>query len=175
MDSFPGFSHNLIAVLVCHSEVEDVSSRMVIRLTMNINCSSCMTTVFLYFLGKYWTHQYMELITIPLRAISLVDYILLKKHWNFIFGMYYYGCDSITNSRDYLFTFVREDPSELLTETRDIGSRYEHSFLPFQTLFWIYDGKRGFLFQFLYHPPRIVILKGYMVKTVYFLGSYPGN
>ena len=46
MDGFTGFSHNMFSILVYHCEMKNVSSRMVIRLTLNINCISCMTTVF---------------------------------------------------------------------------------------------------------------------------------
>ena len=57
VDGFPSLSHNLFAALVYHNEMRTISSRIVIRLPMNINCTSHMTTVFLYFLGIYWIHK----------------------------------------------------------------------------------------------------------------------
>ena len=48
LDGFPGLSCNLLGVLVYHSEMGNVGSRMVIKLKMSINCTSCINTVFLY-------------------------------------------------------------------------------------------------------------------------------
>ena len=52
---------------------------MVIRLTMNMNSTNCMTTIFLYsfFLGIYWNNQ-CKTDYIPPQGLLVLDYILLK-------------------------------------------------------------------------------------------------
>ena len=47
-DGVLDFSHKLLVILVYYFEMRDVISGMIIRLTMNINCTSFITTVFLY-------------------------------------------------------------------------------------------------------------------------------
>ena len=57
-----------------------------------------------------------------------------------------------------------EDPSELLTETRDIGTGMSTLFLIARPSFRIYDGSKGFLFSFLYHLLKADVLQDYILR-----------
>ena len=78
-DGFPGFCCYLFAFLAYHFEIGNVRLRMVIRLIVDISCTSCMTTLFLYSIFLAST-GFIDagLITDLLRVGPFVDYVLLK-------------------------------------------------------------------------------------------------